>query len=334
MPGVSLPRLHGCEEDYRIRAQSGTPGAGDRLERGLLHQRLIDRLPFMRPRWKVRSWRTVGILGVLVLVAAGASPAFLPDLAAGGLLHPFRRRVSSAAPAGCEEVRFEGAGVALQGWRCLARKGRRGTLVYLHGVADNRGSGAGVVRRFVDRGFDVIAYDSRAHGDSGGDACTYGYFEKDDLRRVLDRVPPGPVVLVGTSLGAAVALQAAADDPRVSKVIAAETFSDLRTIARDRAPFFLTETTINKAFSLAEARGRFEVAAVSPVAAAARISVPVLLIHGALDRDTPPEHSKRVFDALRGPKRLVLVPGAGHNKSLAGDVWREIEAWIDGNHGE
>lgn len=279
---------------------------------------------------KIRSWRFVGLLGaVLGLGAAGAIFAQLPDLAAGGLLHPWRFRAVSPAPGGCEDVLFRGAGVALRGWRCRARQDRRGTLVYLHGVADNRGSGAGVVRRFVGRGFDVIAYDSRAHGDSEGAACTYGYFEKEDLRRVLSTVPPGPVILVGTSLGAAVALQAAADDPRVTAVVAAETFSDLPTIARYRAPFFLTEATIRKAFSLAEARGQFEVAAVSPLAAAARIKIPVLLIHGALDRDTPPDHSTRVFKALQGPKRLILVPGAGHNESLAGDVWPEIEAWID-----
>ena len=278
---------------------------------------------------KIPSRRIVGTLGVLALVAAGALVAQLPDLAAGGLLHPFRRRVGRPAPEGCVEVSFEGAGVALRGWRCQARKARRGTLVYLHGVADNRGSGAGIVRRFVGRGFDVIAYDSRAHGDSEGAACTYGYFEKEDLRRVLDTASPGPIVLLGTSLGAAVALQEAAGDPRVSAVVAAETFSDLRTVARERAPFFLTESTIREAFSLAEERGRFEVAAVSPVAAARRITVPVLLVHGALDIDTPPEHSRQVLGALQGPKRLILVPEVGHNKSLAGDVWPQIEAWID-----
>jgi len=269
------------------------------------------------------------MVALIALIAAGAILVQLPVLAAGGLLHPFRKRLGSPAPDGCEDVCFEGAGVMLRGWRCQARTARRGTLVYLHGVADNRGSGAGIVERFVQRGFDVIAYDSRAHGDSEGEACTYGYYEKRDLHRVLDTVPPGPIVLVGTSLGAAVALQEAADDPRVSAVVAAETFSDLRTIARYRAPFFLTEATIRKAFSLAEARGHFEVDAVSPVAAATRITIPVLLIHGARDKDTPPEHSQRVFGALRGPKRLILVPGAGHNKSLAGDVWREIEPWID-----
>jgi len=68
---------------------------------------------------------------------------------------------------------------------------------------------------------------------------------------------------------------------------------------------------------------------VSPVVAAAKITVPVLLIHGAADVDTPAAHSQRVFVALSGPKRLILVPGAGHNQSLRGDVWAEIEQWVD-----
>jgi dipeptidyl aminopeptidase/acylaminoacyl peptidase len=68
---------------------------------------------------------------------------------------------------------------------------------------------------------------------------------------------------------------------------------------------------------------------VSPVVAAARVTVPVLLIHGAMDRDTRPDHSRRVFAAMRGSKRLILVEGARHNESLRGaDIWREIEQWV------
>jgi hypothetical protein len=218
----------------------------------------------------------------------------------------------------------------LQGWRCTTREERRGTIVYLHGIADSRASAAGVVPRFLAQGFDVIAYDSRANGQSDGDACTYGYFEKQDLHRVLDTVPRGPIVLVGTSLGAAVALQEAAEDPRVSAIVAAETFSDLRSVATERAPWFFTRYAINRAFTLAEDRGHFRVDEVSPERAAGRITVPVLLLHGALDRDTPPAHSERVLAALKGPKRLILVPGAHHNESLSAQSWTEIEAWIDG----
>jgi pimeloyl-ACP methyl ester carboxylesterase len=114
--------------------------------------------------------------------------------------------------------------------------------------------------------FDVLAYDSRAHGESGGNACTYGYYEKRDLSRAIDLIGLRPVVALGISLGAAVALH---------------------------------------------------------------VHVPVLLIHGAADTETPATHSQRVFSVLGGDKRLLLVPGAGHNDVLRAEVWTEIDAWLD-----
>ncbi len=276
-------------------------------------------------------WRpALGGASAFLLLALSVAAIQLPSVAAGGLLHPWRRRGVGPPPSACQETTFAGDGVTLKGWRCQSAAVRRGTLVYLHGVADNRASGAGVIDRFGKRGFDVVAYDSRAHGESGGEACTYGYFEKHDLRRVLDTVEPGPIVLIGTSLGAAVALQAAAQDRRVTAVVAAEVFSDLRTVATERAPFFFTRRIVGEALQFAEQHGRFDVDAVSPVAAAAAITNPVLLIHGADDTDTRPDHSRRVLAALAGPKRLILVPGARHNESLRDDVWGEIERWLDG----
>ena len=65
------------------------------------------------------------------------------------------------------------------------------------------------------------------------------------------------------------------------------------------------------------------------MAAAAQITVPALIIHGARDRTTPPDHSERIFAALRAPKELILVPNRGHRRPLTEDVWREIDAWLD-----
>jgi uncharacterized protein len=265
----------------------------------------------------------------------------LPAIGAGGLLHPARRSVTQPAPDGCVAREFAGASVTLRGWACdpqTARSstlGETATIVYLHGIADNRQSSAGTIARFRPRGFRVVAYDSRAHGESDGNACTYGVYEKTDLHRVIDALPAGPVVLIGTSLGAAVALQEAADDPRVVTVVAAETFSDLRTVATERAPRFFTRGTIERAFGLAEREAAFRIDEASPVRAAARIRVPVLLIHGADDADTPPAHSERVRAALTGPAELILVPGAHHNESLNGvGIWRRIETWIAARGGK
>jgi dipeptidyl aminopeptidase/acylaminoacyl peptidase len=98
----------------------------------------------------------------------------------------------------------------------------------------------------------------------------------------------------------------------------------------ERAPAVMPGWMIRKAFAIAERRGSFVVDAVSPLEAAKRLTIPVLLIHGAEDTDTPPSHSDRVFRELRGRKRLLLVPGARHNHSLnSADAWRAIDEWVD-----
>jgi uncharacterized protein len=280
--------------------------------------------------------RLPGLIGrsiaLALCTAAAAATAVgcrtLPSLGANGLLHPARHRLDASQRAAAPPVVYQADAIQLAGWRLPANAARRGTIVYLHGVADNRAGALGVAARFNPRGFDVVAYDSRAHGDSGGDVCTYGYYEKRDLRRVLDVLGAGPFVLVGSSLGAAVALQTAAEDARVSAVVAAEAFSDLATVARERAPWFFTRGSIRRAFEIAEQTGGFTIDEVNPAAAARRITIPVFLLHGARDHETPPAHSHRIFDALRGPRRLSIVDGAGHNQSLHAS-WPEIERWID-----
>jgi pimeloyl-ACP methyl ester carboxylesterase len=252
-----------------------------------------------------------------------------PEWGANAILHPFRRRPTGPPDISYEDVLFRSEGVALRGWRFPPAAPRRGLIVYLHGSADNRQSGVGFAHRFVPRGFEVLAYDSRAHGDSGGDSCTYGFHEKKDLSHVLDSLHADSAVLLGISLGAAVALQAAAEDPRIVGVIAVSPFSDLESVVRQRAPFFASKRDVDGALALAEARGQFRVAAVSPREAARRIHVPVLLIHGADDHETGPEHSRAIFDALAGPKELLLVPGAGHADTLArADSWAAIDDWL------
>jgi alpha-beta hydrolase superfamily lysophospholipase len=129
-------------------------------------------------------------------------------------------------------------------------------------------------------------------------------------------------------MGAAVALQEMADDTRVIAAVAAESFSDLRTVAIECAPLFLTNGIVQKAFATAEEQGKFKVDEVDVVAAARRIAVPVLLIHGESDRDTTVEHSRRIFSALPEPKQLIVVPGARHNESLNA-TWSNVEGWID-----
>jgi uncharacterized protein len=261
----------------------------------------------------------------LLLALAGCMP---PSWGAAALLHPSRKPMTGAPPLPAESVEIAGDGVVLKGWLFRAAGERRGTIVYLHGAADNRASVVGVAKRYVPRGYDVLAYDSRAHGDSTGDACTYGYFEKRDLSKAIESLKTPVVAVVGVSLGAAVAIQAAAEDSRIASVVAISTFSDIRTVATERAPFFASAGNIREAIAIAEQQAHFVADEASPVRAAARVSIPVLLVHGAIDKETAPAHSERVYQALKGPKRLLLLPKNGHAVSLDEATWRIIDEWL------
>lgn len=277
------------------------------------------------------SWRVIaGAIGVLAAVVVAFSVWVAPTWAAGALLHRSSMALYRDRPAACLDETFAGDGVQLRGWRCVPTGPRRGAIVYLHGIGDNRSGAAGVVERFGPLGFEVVAYDSRAHGQSDGAFCTYGIRERHDLRRVVATLPEGPVVLIGGSLGAAVALETAATEPRITAVVAAEVFADLRSVATDRGrSLHLPPWTIARALPIAEQRMGMALADASPVTAARNVRVPVLLLHGAADVETPPAHSRRVHDALAGPRELVIVPGAGHNQTLsAPGVWDRIQQWV------
>jgi len=126
--------------------------------------------PLIVTRRRRQAIGAAALLALAIACALAAQP-FVARAGAAALLHPARRRVAQPAPAGCVETAFAGEGVRLAGWRCDAAPRRRGTIVYLHGIADNRTSARGVVDRFRPRGFTVFAYDSRAHGESDGEVC-------------------------------------------------------------------------------------------------------------------------------------------------------------------
>ena len=125
-------------------------------------------------------------------------------------------------------------------------------------------------------------------------------------------------------MGAAVALQSAAMDPRIQGVVAEGAFRNLHEVMFDyaglRLSAFLGKTLFRPAAIMAvheaEQQGGFHFDDVSPEASVAARRFPVLLISGLSDHNIPKRHSEAIFLAASGPKELWLVPGARHQKAL------------------
>jgi uncharacterized protein len=257
-------------------------------------------------------------------------PGFFERLAARAILRPFRSRLFLRTALDHREVAFQGeGGTRLVGWQ-FPRKGRkrRGALVFLHGHSDNRHLAVRAAECFSALGYDVLAYDQRAHGRSEGDHCTYGFLEKRDLVRALDAFGIERAVVLGTSLGAAVALQAAPFEKRIEAIVAHAPFVDLRAAIDDRSRIF-SRRLIEAGIAAAEQEAGFRADEVSPLIAARSVKAPVLLVHGSRDPWTPPWHSQRILEALAGPKELLLVQGATHSNVMRRpEVWTQMAQWV------
>lgn len=237
-----------------------------------------------------------------------------------------------------KEVHFNSFdGTRLDGW-FLEHGWWRPTIIALHGVTGNRTSLIRFGTILHEAGFNVFLFDGRGHGDSEEREVTYGFHEVQDVGAAIDfisqrfRLRHQRFGLVGLSMGAAIALQTAARDPRIGAVWAESPFASLRQISAEyisdstRLPQTVLVPLTWAAEMVAGYRGNFTVGDVSPLAAAEKITCPVQLVHGLADDFVRPHHSEALFEALVGAphKNLWLVEGAAHTRcyALASEEYR------------
>jgi acylglycerol lipase len=111
------------------------------------------------------------------------------------------------------EMEFPGCtdtGLFGQAW--LPETAPRAVIVISHGLGEHGGRYADLAIRLVDKDFAVYALDHRGHGRSGGSRANIERFDYvvSDLGSFLGRAqrqhPGAPVILIGHSMGGAIAL--------------------------------------------------------------------------------------------------------------------------------
>ncbi len=217
--------------------------------------------------------------------------------------------------------------IRLKGWFIhSSSQPARGTIIILHGIASTRIAMLSDAEICVSNGFNCILYDSRANGESGGLNCTFGYFEKHDVSSYIDSAlstypDSAPFGIIGDSFGAAVTLQAMANDKRLVCGVAESPFATLREVVHDyfRQMFIVPLNSIpDAALERSERIAHFTVDSVAPVLDARRILQPTMIVHGEADNKIAADCGRRVFDNLASPnKELYLIKDAGHNDLAA-----------------
>lgn len=198
---------------------------------------------------------------------------------------------------------------------------QKGTIVLLHGIRANKEHFLPLAKRLADSSFNSILIDLRAHGESDGKYCTYGFSEKVDISILIDSVTnkhdlSNNIGIWGQSLGGAVALQSMAIDSLIRFGIIESTFSDFNKIVHDYFSYhlgfdipFLTNYLIKKTREITY----FEPSDVKPFRYASKIKQPIIIVHGRKDKRISIDYGLQNFEKLASSrKEFIELPEANH----------------------
>jgi uncharacterized protein len=198
------------------------------------------------------------------------------------------------------------------------------TIIFVHGRSAPWSEALPMAERFYAEGYNVVLW-ART-----GRTIQYGESGIQDVLQVVERVREHPAVdpkkvfVFGLSLGAAIALGAAAQDNKrhIAGVIADSPYSDLKSAAFHYVtafgyiPKLIAWPTAFVMFQVAEVVHHIQFKRCNPIDWVWRIRCPVLLIHGKADWRVPPRHSVRLFAAISSRKDFWLVEGVGHTQAF------------------
>ncbi len=247
-----------------------------------------------------------------------------------------------------EEVEFKSRdGITLRGWFIPAPQAK-GTVIFCHGHAGSMDPDLKYAPWFHSSGFNVLMFDFRGHGRSGGDRISMGYFERLDLLGAVDFLKGrglDNIGVLGFSMGGAVAITTAAGEPSIKAVACDDTFARLLGVlirgigvvnpALRPAGFVAGPL----ALLFASLRLGAWLPSADPIRWVARISPrPLLLIHGEKDVFISTSEILALYRTAGEPKDLWIVPGAGHRNAdeLYPEEYRErvvgfFERWLGGS---
>jgi fermentation-respiration switch protein FrsA (DUF1100 family) len=219
-----------------------------------------------------------------------------------------------------EDADFSAAdGTPLHGWYVPHAK-PRGVVLFCHGNAGNITHREEILRRLHNvTGVTVFIFDYRGYGRSMGKPTEAGVLA--DARAARDwlcrreNVAPDKLILMGESLGGAVAVDLAAEKG-ARGLILESTFTSLRDVGAHHFPWIpvrlLVRTQLDALAKIKSYRG------------------PLLQSHGDQDTVVPYKFGRKLFEAANGPKEFVTLTGEEHNDLRGLAYYEKLGQFVTG----
>ena len=217
-----------------------------------------------------------------------------------------------------EDCWFRSAdGLRLHGW-LLRHNAPQEALLLVHGNAGNVTNRARAAQLLSQRcQASVFVFDYRGYGRSEGTPTIPGLLRDARAARAFvaqrEGIKEPDVILVGESLGGAIAVDLAAEDGARALVLQS-TFASFKEVAAAHYPALLVDALVaNRLDSAARVKN---------------YRGPLFQVHGAADRTIPLEQGRRLFAAANEPKSFVTLPGHDHNDPLPESYYAKLQQFL------
>jgi hypothetical protein len=225
----------------------------------------------------------------------------------------------AAKQYGLADVWFDSAdGTKLHGW-LAEHESPRGVLLFCHGNAGNVTHRADVVVLLRERlDMTVFVFDYRGYGRSEGKPDEQGVVADARAARAWlaehAGVAPADVVLMGRSLGGAVATTLASEGGAKALVLES-TFTSAADMGASMYPFFPVRLLMKNRFETLRRIGQYD--------------GPLIISHGTHDEIIPFDHGRRLYEAAKSAvKEFVPVQGGTHNEFLPREYYDSLAAFL------
>jgi fermentation-respiration switch protein FrsA (DUF1100 family) len=201
-------------------------------------------------------------------------------------------------------------GLKLEAWYSPSQNGA--VILVAHGFGGARS--ADLHAAIAQYGYGVVSWDARAHGESEGELCTWGYYETRDVEAALtfalNQKGVRHVGALGQSMGAVTILRSAAPGDEIEAIVIDSAFPTIEEmvervisspIMRPCLRFFVEREIGLIAEDL---RPIDEIGRISPR--------PIFILQGGQDTVIPPDSAQRLYDAAGEPRHLWVVERVGH----------------------
>ena len=213
-------------------------------------------------------------------------------------------------------------------------------VIYLHGNSSSRCEAYSEVKYLLPKNICLFSFDFCGCGKSEGDYISLGYYEKDDVKCIIDYLQKskkvGKIALWGRSMGAVTAIMYASEHPDdISAIVLDSGFHSLKKLiyelvkSKVNLPDFIIEQVLKQVKETVREKAGFDLDYLETEIYAKNCNTPAFFCHGEDDNFVNKSHCTNLFNDYKGEDKIIRIVKGKHNTARPKELKNKIVEFLE-----